>query len=189
MGTKRLILILVVCLLLSVVACGGQKEPIIETPAGEMNFSAADLGPNWSLQQEQGLNEILKEVPKHVLDANMRVFLSMEPFGVITSLTYSTKSVSSARKEMKGMLVKDTIASLQEQVAGGTFKESEAPGIGDEAFMVGGKGSFSGMDVSAYVLVFRKANVIGMVFVVGPGEVATEESVMGYARKLEAKIQ
>ena len=114
--------------------------------------------------------------------------LQVEPFGVITSMTYSTKSVSSARKEMKGLLIKDTIAALQERVAAGTFEEVEAPGIGEEAFTIGGKGSFSGMEVGAYVVVFRKANVIGMVFVIGPGEVATEEAVVDYAQKLEAKI-
>jgi predicted small lipoprotein YifL len=191
MKTKRFILSLIMaCLLLSVVACG-LKEPIIKTPAGEMNLSVADLGPNWSLNWEQDLNELLEvvEIPRHVLDVNRRSFgcRFMEPFGAAASIiswTISTKSVASARKEMKeGDLVKWAITIFER--AFGENEEMEPPSIGDEAVMSGG--TLGGTD--RYVLVFRKANVIGIVQVVGSEEVVTEESAMDYARKLEAKIR
>jgi len=189
MRTKRPILILVVvCLLLSMVACGGQKEPIIETPAVEMNLTAADIGPNWSLQQEQGLNEIGEGLPKDVLDINVRGFLSMEPFGVVSSLIYSTKSTASAKRQMKGGWLKAFVDASKEQISEATFKETKPPSIGDEATMISGEGSFQGINVHVHSVIFRKSNVIVAIIIMGLEEAATEENLLEYARKVEAKI-
>jgi hypothetical protein len=177
----------VVCLLLSVMGCG-PNEPIIEMPAADMNFSAADLGPGWSLDAEQGLDELMEEAPTHVLDASMRAFTSVELMGSIVSMLFRTKSVASAQREMNGAFVEEIQAGLQGMAADSAFEEKASPSIGDEAMTIGGKATLSGIEVNGYVLTFRRANVIAMVFLLAPGEFATEENVATYARRLEAKI-
>ncbi len=189
MKYSRLILSLtIVCLLLSTVACGA-PEPIIETSAGEMNFTAEDLGPEWSMESEQGLSDMMEEIPDHARDANVRSFIANDPLRVFVGMTISTKSVASAKSEMKGAFVQDILTSLQDMGSGGTFEEMAAPEIGDETIMVGGNTTVSGVAMDAYALTFRKANVIAMVFLLGPGEFANEENATDYAQELEARIQ
>ena len=189
MKYSRLILSLtIVCLLLAAVACGA-PEPIIETPAGEMNFAAADLGAEWTMESEQGLNALMENPPDHARDASVRSFTANEPLRVFVSMTISTNSVASAKSEMKGSFVQDIMTSLQDMGSDGTFEEMAAPEIGDETIMIGGNTNLSGVGMDAYALTFRKANVIAMVFLLGPGEFANEGNATDYAQELEARIQ
>lgn len=187
MKCSRWILILtVVCLLLSTIACGS-KEPVIETPAAEMNLSAADIGPAWSVVEEQGLDEATKSDLPHVQDANMRVFQAEGITGMVMSYMFTTKSIASAEKEMAtGGAVSSFRKGFQEQMPGMALETIQPPDIGDEAVMIGGSHDELGLNV--YMLTFRKANVIVMLAVVGREEFASEGTTADYASKVEARI-
>ena len=176
-----------ICLLLSTIACGS-SEPTIETPAGEMNLTAADLGPEWSLVGEQGLDEMqdMNQAP-HIQDANMRMLGADTITGFVMSIVFSTKTVASAEGEMKGSTVQGFAESIQEQVPGATIETMEPPDVGDEATMVGGSHPELGLNI--YMLAFRKANVIALFSLIGSADSITEETVADYTQKLEAKMQ
>lgn len=191
MKYSRLILSLtLVCLLLSTIACGSEeKEPVIETPAGEMNFTVADIGPEWSLIGDQGLDDMddMQDMDQaHIQDANMRMFGADTITGFAMSIVFSTKTVASAEEEIKGTTVQSFVDSIQEQMAGANLETLEPPAVGDEASMVGGSHPELGLNI--YMLIFRKANVIAMFSLIGSADSVTEETVADYAQKLEAKI-
>ena len=184
--SRSILSMTVVCLLLSTIACGS-KEPVIETPASEMNLSAADIGTDWSLLEDQGLNDMPDSDLPHVQDASMRMFGAEGTTGMVISYVFSTKTVASAEKEMAtGEATSGFEEGLQQQVPEITLETLQPPDIGDEAVMIGG--SYPELDLNIYMLTFRKANVIAMFAVIGPEEFATEETTAGYARKMEARI-
>jgi len=184
---SRLILSLtVVCLLFSAIACGS-KEPVIETPAAEMNLSAADIGSGWAVLTEQGLDETPELDLPHVQDANMRVFGAEGVTGMVMGYVFTTKTVASAEQEMaSGDVTSSFTESVQEQVPGMTLETLQPPDAGDEAVMVGGSHPDLGLNV--YMLTFRKANVIVMLAAVGPEEFASEAAMANYASRVEARI-
>jgi hypothetical protein len=178
--------LIIVCLLLSAAACGS-SEPIIETPAKELNLSADDLGSGWSLTQDVGLDGMPEMQQSHILDANMRMFGVEETMGMAMSIILSTKTVSSAEQEMKGATVQSFIDDIQSQVPGASLETLDPPDIGDEAAMVGGGHPDMGLNI--YLVTFRKTNIIVLFTLIGSSESTTEESALGYARQMEAKIQ
>lgn len=184
---KRLILsLIVVGLLLATIACGS-KEPVIETPAAEMNLSAADIGPAWSLLEEGGTEDAPELNLPHVQDANMRMFGAEGVTGMVMGYVFTTKTVASAEQEMAtGDVVSNFTEGFQKQMPGMALETMQPPDVGDEAVMVGGSHDELGLNV--YMLTFRKANVIVMLAAVGPEEFASEEAMAGYAQKVEARI-
>ncbi len=185
--TRLILSLTLVCLLLSTITCGSEeKEPVIETPAGEMNFTAADLDADWSLIGEQGLDEMPAMNQAHVQDANMRMFGAEAITGMVTSIMVSTKTVASAESEMKADSVQNFGRDMEDQLAGLTLETLEPPDIGDEVVMHGGNYAEAGLNI--YTVVFRKANVIAMFSLIGSADSVTEETVANYAQKLEAKI-
>ena len=187
MNRTRLILsLMTVCLLLSSIGCGSGGSAI-ETPAGEMNFSAADLGSDWSLQLDQSLDEIQGvSEEKAALDASLRTFATQDG-RTLASQVLTVKTVTGAKNSMAEGFAEPTIAQLKAQLPGVGFEELTSPSIGEEAVLVGGTVSELGLNV--YVLTFRKSNVIAMIFLLGPEAFASEASTADYGRKLEAKIQ
>jgi len=173
------------CLLLSAVACGS-KEAVIDTPAKEMNLSAADLGADWSQMADMGLDEMPSLAEEHIQDASMRMLTTEKLQGMLITIVFSTKTVASAKTEMKGDAVQNMVESLQEQISEATFEQLEPPSVGDEAQMVGG--NVPDLDYNVYVLTFRKANVMAVFSLIGPEDWITERLAAEYARKLEAKI-
>jgi hypothetical protein len=178
--------LIAVCLLFSTAACGS-SEPIIETPAGEINLSADELGSEWSLSLDQGLDDMPDMQQSHILDANMRMFGTEGTMGMVMSIILSTKTVSSAEQEMKGATVQSFIDDIQEQVPGASLETLDPPDIGDEAAMVGG--GHPDLGINIYLVTFRKSNIIVLFTLIGSSESTTEETALGYARQLEAKIQ
>ena len=187
MKHSRLILSLtMMCLLLWVTACGA-GEPTIETPVGEMNVTAADLGPDWSLQQEQGKGELADVLDAGDLaDANMRIFAAATEQAMFVSQIISVNSVVSAKATMAADFVDAFTTGIKSSLPDISLEEIESPGVGDEAVMLGG--NMSDMGFNVYVLAFRKANVIATLFLMGPAESVTQESMVDYAQKVEAKI-
>jgi len=188
MRNFRLIFSLSLVLLL-VVACG-PKEPIIETAAGDMNLTAADLESNWSLDEEQGMETLLESAPSYTKDANMRTFTSDEPIGVLVSIILTTNSVAAAKEEMIGKDLMDTMgikATFLKMLPNVMPQKVEPPDVGDEAVMIVSQDTDLGFNV--YALVFRKSNVIAMLFFGGTEDWATDEAITGYAQILEAKIR
>lgn len=190
MNRSRLMPILaVLALLASVLACGGSstQAPIIETEAAEMNFTAADLGGDWSLQADQGVDEIQDISEEDVLDANMRMFASSKLAGMTMSFVLTTESVAAAKQEMKGDFVNDMKDGLQANLPDLTLETLDPPDVGEEAAMVGG--NYADLAMNVYMLVFRKANVIVMFTVMGTEDEVTKDLIVDYAQKIEAKIQ
>jgi hypothetical protein len=190
MNKSRLVPILaVLALLASALACGGSgtQAPIIETKAAEMNFTAADLGGDWSLQADQGVDQIQDISEEDVLDANMRMFASNELEGMVMSFVFTTESVAAAKQEMKGHSIDDMKDDLQADLPDLTIETLDPPDVGEEAGMVGG--NYADLEMNVYMLVFRKANVIVMFTVIGAEDEVTEDLAADYAQKIEAKIQ
>jgi len=187
MKYSRLILSLIVMgLLLSAIACGSQ-ESVIETAAAEMNLSAADIGPEWAVSIEQGLDETPELDLPHIQDGNMRMFEAEGITGMAMGYVFSTKTVAAAEKEMESEGAASGFAKgLQKQVPEVTLETLQPPDVGDEAVMTGGSHPDLGLNV--YMLAFRKANVIVMLSIIAPEEFATEETMADYASKIEARI-
>ncbi len=187
MKRSYLVLCLAAVLLsLVAVACGPQ-EKVVGTPARDINLSAADLGPDWSLQAEQGLADMAAMKQAHVQDANLRMFGAERITGMLVSIVLSTNSVASAQEEMKGDAVRKFGQDIREQVPGVTLETLAPPGIGDETAMVGGGHADLGLRI--YLMTFRKANVIVMFSLIGSAETVTEELAVDYARKIETRIR
>jgi len=184
-----MLILMVICLLLPVAACG-PKEPIIETPAKDMNLSVSDLGSGWSLDDERGLEGLPPEVGKSFKDANMRSF-SLEGKGTVISQVLTGSSASLVKQAMeKADPIKSFTEGLKQNWAEATFETVEAPEIGEEPAMARIKLSVEGaVNINAWVLVFRKANVFALVSLIGSEDFATKELITEYGRKLEAKIQ
>jgi len=177
----------VICSLLLATGCGA-GEPTIETPVEEMNVTAADLGPDWSLQQEQGKDELADILDAgDLVDANMRVFAAAAEQTTFVSQILSVNSVASAKTTMAADFVDAFTAGIRSSLPELTLEEVDPPGVGDEAIML--EGEMSNMGFNIYVLAFRKANVIATLFLMGPTEFVNQESVASYAQKVEAKIQ
>jgi len=187
---KRSYLILKLMLvftLFAVAACGGSAELIVEKAAGDINFSAGDLGPGWSLQSDQGLEALQGFDQAHVTDANMRMFAADEGIGLVVAVVLTTNSVSSAEKEMKGDAVQNMGKDLEAQLAGVALESSQPSGLGDEAVMVAG--THEELGVNVYMVTFREANVIALFSLIGPTDKVDEALAMEHARKLEARMQ
>lgn len=128
---RLLIGLAVMGLILSLVACGGGSEPVIETAASEMNLVAADI-PGWTAMGE---DMTLEDMPSldlpHVQDASMRTFGNEGATGMVMSILYSTDTVDAARQEMEGEVADSLVEDLQAQVPGASFESGEGPDIGD----------------------------------------------------------
>jgi hypothetical protein len=180
-------LIMMVGLLLSTIACGS-SEPVIETSTAEMNLRAADIGPGWTMSAEQDAEETPELDLPHVQDGNMRMFEAEETIGMVIGYVISTKTVAAAEKEMaSGEATSSFEESLQAQVPEISLEMLQSPDVGDEAVMVGGSHPDLGLNI--YMLTFRKANVIVMLAAIAPEEFASEEAMVNYAGKVEARIQ
>ena len=177
------------CLLLATLACGSTQpaEPIIETAAKDMNLTAADLGFDWSLTGEQGVDEMEDISEEDVLDANLRMFASTELTGMVMSIVFSTESVSSAQQEMGDVTAQDLGADMEAQLPGLTFETLDPPAVGDEAVAIGG--NYADLNMNVYVMAFRKTNVIVIFSLMGAEESVNENLLADYAQKLEARIR
>jgi len=174
-----------VCLALVAAACGA-AEPTIDTPTAEMNLTAADLGAGWSVTEEQLRDQLADTLgASDLVDANMRIFRGDQ--AVLVSQLASVKSVASAKATMAGDFVEAFKNGMEAQLPGVTLVEVDAPDVGEEPVMLAA--TIGNLGMEAYVLAFRKANVVATLFVMGPGDVATAEMLTGYGQVLEAKIQ
>lgn len=188
MKYSRLILSLtVLCLLLPVIGCGA-GEPIIEMPAGEINLTTADLGSDWALQQEQGKDTLSTTLEaNNLLDANLRTFTIQAQQMVLASQVINVKSVASAKATMSGDFVDAFTTGMQSVLPNLTLEAAEDPNIGEEGTML--TGNVTDLGLKVYVIAFRKANVIVALFMMGPEDLATKETIMDYSQKLASRIQ
>ena len=187
MQNTRLILSLtMVLLLLAGVACG-PKDVTIQTPADQINFSAADLGPAWSLMQESGLDEMPAMEQPHVQDANMRMFSAESITGMVISIVLNINTVDAARQEMSSDTVENFGQDFKAQFPDMTMERLPPPQVGDEAVLV--RGNLSDLGINVYMMTFRKSNVIVMFNLIAAEDVATEELVLDCARMVEGKMQ
>jgi hypothetical protein len=174
-----------ICLALTAAACGA-REPTIDTPMAEVNLTAADLGAGWSLTEEQLKDQLAATLDAgDLVDANMRIFGAES--AVLVSQLASVKSVASAKATMAEDFVKAFKDGMEAQLPNITLEETDAPDVGEEPVMLAA--TIGDLDMKAYVLAFRKANVIVTLFAMAPADVVTAEVLIGYGQALEAKIQ
>ena len=185
--SHRLRLLFIIPLLaLILAACGGAKEPIVEKPAGEINLMVQDLGPGWTLAQEQdGLEEAgLK--PSAYRDANLRRYQDTRSLAQALGIVVTSKSAEGAAKEWRESdILNEMISSIQDQLPGITLEEIQPPAIADEQEML--HGQYARLNI--YALLFRKANVFGMVMLIGKDDIATSEAIIEYAKAVVARTE
>jgi hypothetical protein len=186
MRRVRLVLgLMALCLLLALAGCG--TEELIETSAVAMNLEASDLGSGWSqMGGDMGVADMPAADVPYVEEFNMRMFgreLSME---MVITMVFRIQDVDSARQEMASGAVEQIASDLETQVPGATMMRMDPPDVGDEETMVGGTHSDIGLNL--YVIAFRKANVIGMLMVMGDASSIDEAVAAGLAEAMEAKF-
>ena len=189
MKTRRflaLMMILVVAFL--VAACGGSKEPIVEKPASEINLSLEDLGEGWTLTQDADGLEGLKSVgvdarSVNIQDGNMRFFAGANPTIQIVSAVLVYKSEKSAEKDMKqANLGKNVSSSIQAQIPDMTIETIQLDTVGENQEAL--YGVYEAVGLHFYTLVFRENNVGFMVMLMGPEDIANQETLLTHARTL-----
>jgi hypothetical protein len=199
--TKRFgVSFLLLSIVLLLVACG-PAEPTVVAKAVEINLTAADLGPGFTLVEESDLPAILDRT--HIatadtgvlVDADRRVFVSTnvvtatagvtatQPITrsqvIITVQTYNSSSAASgALGEVRDAL-KDVLAQNAALIA------VNAATIGDQSEFWAAEMPNRG--ARFYLFLFRRTNVVGIVMAVGP---ATLEQtwVLGLGQTLANRV-
>ena len=183
-------------LLLAVLLAGcGPGEPPIEKPAAEMNLTAADVGADFYLDEEEGFDQITAdmepEVVREATDANMRLFSAETELALIMGIVVNMKDVSTAKKNMRG-LVEGFETGLTEAIADVSYEELSAPEMGDDAVLsraVLKDPAFGEEEMYVYMLGVRKANVLLMVATFGPEALSNEATVRDLVQKMLAKTE
>jgi len=196
---KRILWVVVLMGTLLLVACG-PSEPPIELPAAEMNLELADLPAGFRQTEELGLTQIVERINLSadekgaVKDASMRTFV-LSPAVTATAVPTTTAGVSTTQV-IATVLRFDSEGNAQnganELVVGfgDAVRSVKAVGATPEVLtapQVGTSPQFLRLEVSekkaqAYLLVFYKRNVVGMVLVSGPaGQVEDLARSLGQA--------
>ncbi len=181
-------------LVVLLVGCG-PSEPLIEKPAAEMNLTEADLGGEYTLQEEQGYTELTADmepaVAAEVSDAHMRLFVSNKESAVVMGIVINIKSVSKARGNLSS-LVDGFKEGLTESLTDVSYEEVEAPAMGDETIISKAAVSdpmLGGGEMHIYMVGVRKANVILVAATFGSEEISNEDAVRTLAQKMLDKAQ
>lgn len=186
MRFKTFHIILFIGLALLLAACGGSKEPIIEKPAGEINLTIQDLDDGWTLVEEQEDLNAVGLKPSGYRDANIRFFQGDNPTIQVMGMVATAKSAEGAAKEFgKTDILGDMEESMLKQLPEMRFEKMEAPSMGDEQELL--HGVYESLGLHLYVLVFRKANMISMVMLMGPDDIANLDAVTRYAQTIAAR--
>ena len=186
MRTWKMFAVLALCLLM--LASCGPKSTLITTPAKDMNLKAEQVGTGYALSEEQGLEEFASSLDitnmEDATDASYRMFQN-ESGGVVLSLVITLKKTATADdlKQLAGGFEEGFTGSMP----GTTLEAYNPPSIGDEA--TGSKAEFPDLGMSMYFLSFRKANVIGVLAVVGTTDFASEAIINGLGQTLGGQIK
>jgi hypothetical protein len=187
MRTWRTVLVLVLCFAL-LTACGSSS--LITTAAKDMNLTADQVGSGYTLSQDQGLDEFASTMSitdiEEVSDASYRMFQN-DAGGIVLSLVITLKKT--ATKDDLQELTGGFEEGFTESMTGVTLEELKAPAVGDEASVRGATVDLGGMSMSIFFLGFRKANVIGVLAVVGTADFASEAIIGDLGQKLAGKIK
>lgn len=190
-----LITICGVALSFSVISCNRQQNIFVESPAQDMNLTAVELGPGWSLVADSKEQDADLEFPE-VAEAtswNMRAFIKGEDQNLM-SIVLVFPSVVEAQEGMNGGLVEEfkkmpktvaeTLVKIESELTGNqgasetiTLQEENVTELGDEAIATWVNGYLGS------TLILRKANVI--VVITGS---ESKEPITNYARQLAAKV-
>ncbi len=188
MRSWKIVAAVLLCLVL-LANCGGPAAKVIETPVTDMNLAAEEIGEGYTLSSEQGKEQFTATMTgdelKEFKDGNIRLFMTADNNIAMTGVA-SMNTVEGAKAEMRGMLsgFEESFTSSMSTV---TFNEMDAPNIGEEAVMM--KGVESTLGFNLYLLAFRKANVIGIVFTMAADDAAAQALTNDLAAKLDAKIK
>ncbi len=189
MRAWRMAIVLVLCLVI-VVSCGpapAAQSQLIETAAQVMNLTEADLGSAYALQTEEGLDGLKSDwdLPndKDLKDASFRMFESEN--GMLMAVVVTLNKPATG-EELQG-LTSGFEEGFSQELPGVELKQMEAPSVGDQATLTGAE--IEDLGVGLYFLGFRKANVVGIIALVGLGGTASESDAVALAQKMQAKIK
>jgi hypothetical protein len=190
MKRARIILFVMAALLASTLACGDSFTPattipIVEKSAADINLTVQDLGDDWSLTEETGIEGIGDLEADDVKDANSRQFDSSS--SMVMSIVFTTDSISQAEREMEEDISQDFQDQLLTEVPDMTFETLDPPAIGEEAILLKGTHADSGMDI--YLLTYRDTNVIVMLMVMSLDGGLSQDQVLDFAQVIEGRIQ
>ena len=206
MGMVRISAGLTMLCMLLLVACMSvvTSVPPIQTLASEMNLTAADVGNEFTLVLEQGREEnrdnIDRQIFRSIDDMNLRGFESSESrvLAAIVSFGHPMAAEGVYHDVSRGFFVglRAQVQSPEEHLGGLVTEYDtsdleitflEALPLGDKSDMVGV--SHVEADVEGYSLSFRKVNVIGIVWIVGPKAVVEQTMIEHLGQMMEAKVQ
>ena len=160
----------------------GRGDPLIDKPAAQLNLTAAELGADFSITQENGPQTADS---KDVRDSNTRDLESNDVF-VRSMVLVGRLKYSDTPADLIDPL---ELAMQKDSPVEVSFEKLHAVSIGDrggiEPFtMASASGSLQG-----YVLVFIRRNVIVMLIEIGPKEQVTEDTVQKHARLINSRLQ
>lgn len=189
-------------------SCGEAK---IETPAADMNLTQADIGADFDLIAEEELAElgdrIDAELRENMVELNRRMFSGSDRVVWAWVVTYATAptppgafvdlSISIEMSNRRRLV--DAASDLCQQFGSAECSWTEplggvASSENVEGVEFGEATNFKVMGgpedtVHAYVLVFRQANVVGVLEVVGLRETLEQSWIEDLGRALESKIK
>lgn len=177
-----------VWIILIVASCGSSAS-LIETPAKDINLSESDLGSGFTMNTDQGLDEIKvsMELPedKDVKDASFRMFEDANTAGVVLAMVITLNR--NADSSMLGDLTDGLEEGFASELPGIELQELDPPSLGDEATITAA--DLSDIGFSLYFVGFRKDNVVGIIGLVGMADFATEEKAVELGQQMLGKVK
>lgn len=186
MKTNRIFLTIVSILtIFAMVACGATGPKPIETPAKDINFAVTDLGEGYSMLQEtDDISSMGLSSSDPVNSASMRAFTT-DKMDMVVSVVMNAKTAKDAEDAFGDKGLVSTISTeLKGQIPGAEFKEISGLTVGEKTVAFGAEGSMLG---NVYMLVFKKVNIVCVVFIAGQS--LDQAGAVEVAKKLEAKIK
>lgn len=188
---RKLSLVLLFVLALPLLACGGEGGgTLIETAAADMNLTAADLGSGYTLEEEEGLEQVVAEMDPDeaddAKDANLRMFSTPDGMGMVMSVVVNFKTVSAAEANMRGVM-EGFEEGFNQEMPGTEFVELDDPNIGDDSVLI--EAEMEGLGFTIYMLSFRQNNIMGLLAVFGMADQVSADDVTGMGQTMQGKIK
>ena len=178
---KKFLFVSVVLLAVLVASCGPKQPSLITKSAAEINFSAEDLGANFTNIEDVDKEGVLEgmeisEENKALLDdASFRSFVDTQTSVLVTSLVFRYKTADAAASFLEENWAK-VMEGVKEEIQENQLEELSHSGLGDDLKFV--KASFPDQGFNAYLVGMRKVNVVTLASFVGGESDLKEQDVV-----------
>lgn len=174
-----------IIVIFSLVACGAAAPTPITTAAKDLNLTIEDLGSAYTMAQTSEDPAALGlDASAPVNNASLRLF-STQNLKVVSSIVLNVKTIKEAEDAFasEGFASKIT-SELKSSLISSEFQEVTGKAFGDKTIMYASDDLNMG---KVYLVVFRKANIISVLLIMGQG--VSEDNAVEIVKKLEAKIK